>query len=161
MPSLELTHYLRLRGAGVPVEQASAQSTIPLTEAWLHEKSVEDGELAFITEEKNMEIAADQLRLYIERIERLEEEKRALADDIKDVYAEAKSNGFDKWAMREVVKLRKLEPHVRQERDALLDCYRDAVGLTPIEAAIRDLAKGGVTSIQVGDDEPIRLQPAA
>ena len=74
-------------------------------------------------------VAADQLRLFIERIERLEEEKKGIADDIKDVYAEAKANGFDTKTMRRVVALRKLETHTRQEMDALLETYRQALGL--------------------------------
>jgi uncharacterized protein (UPF0335 family) len=74
-------------------------------------------------------VAADQLRLFIERIERLEEEKKAMADDIRDVYAEAKANGYDTKTMRKVVALRKLETHVRQEADALLETYRAALGL--------------------------------
>ena len=74
-------------------------------------------------------VAAEQLRLFIERIERLEEEKKGIADDVKDVYAEAKSNGYDTKTMRKVVALRKMESHVRQEADALLDTYRNALGL--------------------------------
>ena len=74
-------------------------------------------------------VAADQLRLFIERIERLEEEKKGMADDVKDVYAEAKSNGYDNKTMRKIVALRRLEAHVRQEADALLDTYRNALGL--------------------------------
>jgi uncharacterized protein (UPF0335 family) len=74
-------------------------------------------------------VAADQLRLFIERIERLEEEKKGIADDIKDVYAEAKANGYDTKTMRRVVALRKLETHTRQEMDALLETYRSALGL--------------------------------
>ena len=74
-------------------------------------------------------VAADQLRLFIERIERLEEEKKGISDDIKDVYAEAKSNGYDTKTMRAVVRLRKLEAHTRQEMDALLEAYRSALGL--------------------------------
>ena len=74
-------------------------------------------------------VAADQLRLFIERIERLEEEKKGIADDVKDVYAEAKSTGFDTKTMRAIVRLRKLEAHTRQEMDALLDTYRTALGL--------------------------------
>ena len=74
-------------------------------------------------------VAADQLRLFIERIERLDEEKKAMADDIRDVYAEAKANGYDTKTMRKVVALRKLETHVRQEADALLETYRAALGL--------------------------------
>jgi uncharacterized protein (UPF0335 family) len=74
-------------------------------------------------------VAADQLRLFIERIERLEEEKKGIADDVKDVYAEAKANGYDTKTMRAIVRLRKLETHTRQEMDALLETYRSALGL--------------------------------
>ena len=74
-------------------------------------------------------VAADQLRLFIERIERLEEEKKGIADDVRDVYAEAKSNGYDTKTMRKLVALRRMETHVRQEADALLDTYRNALGL--------------------------------
>ena len=74
-------------------------------------------------------IAADQLRLLIERIERLEEEKRGIADDIKDVYAEAKSTGFDVKTIRTIVRLRKMEKHQIDEADALLDTYRVALGM--------------------------------
>jgi uncharacterized protein (UPF0335 family) len=74
-------------------------------------------------------ISAEQLRLFIERIERLEEEKKGIADDIKDVYAESKSTGFDVKTMRSIVKLRKMEKHHRDEADALLETYRNALGL--------------------------------
>lgn len=75
-------------------------------------------------------ISADQLRLLIERIERLEEEKRGLADDIKDVYAEAKSTGFDTKTIRAVVRLRRMEKHHREEAEALLETYKAALGLS-------------------------------
>jgi uncharacterized protein (UPF0335 family) len=74
-------------------------------------------------------VAADQLRLFIERIERLEEEKKGVADDVKDVYAEAKANGYDTKTMRAIVRLRKMEKHARDEADALLETYRNALGL--------------------------------
>ncbi|HYI43703.1 MAG TPA: DUF2312 domain-containing protein [Sphingomicrobium sp.] len=74
-------------------------------------------------------IAADELRLLIERIERLEEEKRAISDDIKDVFAEAKSRGYDTKAMKAVIRLRAMESHVRQEAEALLETYKAALGL--------------------------------
>ena len=74
-------------------------------------------------------IAADELRLLIERIERFEEEKKAMADDIRDVYAEAKARGYDPKTMRTVVRLRKMETHVRQEAEAILDTYKAALGL--------------------------------
>jgi uncharacterized protein (UPF0335 family) len=76
-----------------------------------------------------MNVAADQLRLYLERIERLEEEKRELLIDINSVYSEAKSNGFDVKIMRQIVKLRRMETHVRQEWEAVLETYKDALGL--------------------------------
>jgi uncharacterized protein (UPF0335 family) len=74
-------------------------------------------------------VAADQLRLFIERIERLEEEKKGMADDIRDVYNEAKSNGYDVKTMRTIVRLRKMEKHARDEAEALLETYKNALGL--------------------------------
>lgn len=74
-------------------------------------------------------VAADQLRLFIERIERLEEEKKGTADDIRDVYSEAKANGYDPKIMRLMVRLRKMETHVLQEQIALAETYADALGL--------------------------------
>lgn len=74
-------------------------------------------------------ISAEQLRLFIERIERLEEEKKGIADDIKDVYAEAKSTGFDTKTMRYIARLRKMEKHHRDEQDALQETYRNALGM--------------------------------
>lgn len=84
----------------------------------------------------NGNVAADELRLLVERIERLHEERQGIADDIKDVFAEAKSRGFDTKAMKQIMKLRKMEPHVRQEAEAILAVYLDALGMTPIESAI-------------------------
>lgn len=75
-------------------------------------------------------IAADQLRLFIERVERLEEEKKGMSDDIRDVYNEAKGQGYDTKTMRGIVKLRRMEKHARDEADALLEMYRDALGLS-------------------------------
>ena len=74
-------------------------------------------------------VSAEQMRQFIERIERLDEEKKGIADDIKDVYAEAKSTGFDTKTMRHIVRLRKMEKHHRDEADALLETYRNALGL--------------------------------
>ena len=74
-------------------------------------------------------VSAQQLLQFIERIERLEEEKRAFADDIKDVFAEAKSTGFDVKTMRAIVRLRKMEKHHRDEADALMETYRKALGM--------------------------------
>ena len=74
-------------------------------------------------------VSAEQLRQFIERIESLEEEKRGFADDIKDVYAEAKMTGFDTKTMRSIIRLRKMEKHHRDEADALMETYRTALGL--------------------------------
>ena len=73
--------------------------------------------------------AKDQLKAFVERVERLEEEKRALSDDIRDVYAEAKGNGFDVKALRTIVRLRKMEMSERQEQQAILDTYMHALGM--------------------------------
>ncbi len=73
--------------------------------------------------------ADDQLRLFLERIERLEEDKKGVADDIRDTYAEAKSQGYDPKVMRECIRLRKMEAHDRQEMELILDTYKAALGL--------------------------------
>ena len=75
------------------------------------------------------EATDDRLRLLIERIERLEEEKKAGADDIRDVYAEAKAIGYDARIMRQIVRLRKMKPDERSEQDTILDTYRAALGM--------------------------------
>ena len=74
-------------------------------------------------------VTAEQLRSYIERIERLEEEKAGLAADIKDVFAEAKGNGFDVKTMRQILKIRKMDASDRDEQEALLDLYMHALGM--------------------------------
>ena len=73
-------------------------------------------------------IAADRLRSIVERIERLEEEKKTIAGDIKEVYAEAKANGFDTKILRKVVRIRKQDRAKRMEEDAILDLYLSAIG---------------------------------
>ena len=79
--------------------------------------------------EQGHNAADDRLRLLIERVERLEEEKKGIADDVKDVYMEAKAVGYDPKIMREMVKLRKMKPDDRRERDMLLETYRIALGM--------------------------------
>lgn len=74
-------------------------------------------------------IAADRLRSVIERVERLEEERKALADDIKDIFSEAKSAGFDVGVIKQVIRLRKKEPAEIEEMESLLDLYRRALGM--------------------------------
>jgi uncharacterized protein (UPF0335 family) len=76
-------------------------------------------------------VAAQQLRAFVDRIERLEEEKKALADDIKEVYAEAKGNGFDTKILRKVIALRKRDLAERQEEETILDLYLQALGMKP------------------------------
>ena len=73
--------------------------------------------------------AKDQLKAFVERIERLEEEKKATADDIRDVYAEAKGNGFDPKILRMVVRLRKQDADERREQEAVLETYMHALGM--------------------------------
>ena len=74
-------------------------------------------------------IAADRLRSIIERVERLEEERKALADDIKDIFAEAKSAGFEVKVIRSIIRIRKQEPAEVEEQETLLDLYRRALGM--------------------------------
>ena len=82
-----------------------------------------------IQEEPATRFAKDQLKAFIERIERLEEEKKATADDIKDVYAEAKGNGYDVKALRTVVRMRKEDADERREHEAILETYLHALGM--------------------------------
>jgi uncharacterized protein (UPF0335 family) len=73
--------------------------------------------------------AKDQLKAFVERVERLEEEKKAIADDVRDVYAEAKANGYDVKALRTVVRLRKQDVNERKEQEAILETYLHALGM--------------------------------
>lgn len=86
----------------------------------------------------------DRLRLLIERVERLEEEKKGIADDIRDTYAEAKAVGYDARIMRQIVRLRKMKPDDRAEMEAILDTYKAALGMdyatTPLGSATLDRA---------------------
>lgn len=96
-------------------------------------------------------IGRDQLRAFVERIERLEEEKKAIADDVKEVYAEAKGTGFDTKVIRQIIRIRKQDPNERAEFEAILDLYMHSLGMVesfdsaadvdvrePIRAARRD-----------------------
>jgi len=74
-------------------------------------------------------VAQDQLRAFIDRIERMEAEKQAIADDIKEIYAEAKGNGFDTKVLRQIVRIRKQDAAERMEQEALLDLYMAALGM--------------------------------
>ena len=77
----------------------------------------------------SVDVTSERLKSFIERIERLEEEKKGIADDIKDVFAEAKGTGFDVKIMRQVLRLRKMEANDRQEQEELLDVYMRALGM--------------------------------
>jgi len=76
-------------------------------------------------------VSGDHLRSYIERIEKLEEEKKALSSDVRDVFAEAKGNGFDTKVMRQVLKLRKMNASERDEQEHMLDLYKRVLGMLP------------------------------
>ena len=77
----------------------------------------------------NTSVAADQLKQFIDRLERLEEEKAGIAGDIKDVYAEAKGNGFDTKVLRKIIAIRKRDYAERQEEEAILELYMQALGM--------------------------------
>ena len=82
-----------------------------------------------ITETTSQTVAAGQLRAFIERVERLEEEKKTIADDIKEVFAEMKGSGFDTKAVRTLIRLRKKDQAERQEEETILDLYKAALGM--------------------------------
>ena len=102
----------------LPVGGAKGQPTVPT-----------DQQEGLVTMVEIGGIAADRLRAFVERIEKLEEEKAALAADIKDVYAEAKGTGFDVKTLRQVVRLRKLDKSDRDEQEAMLDLYKRVLEL--------------------------------
>jgi uncharacterized protein (UPF0335 family) len=84
---------------------------------------------AAVTEEPATKLAKDQLKAIVERIERLEEEKKTISDDIRDVYAEAKGNGYDVKALRTIVRMRKQDANERQEQETILETYMQALGM--------------------------------
>jgi uncharacterized protein (UPF0335 family) len=86
-------------------------------------------------------IAGERLKSFIERIERLEEEKRTLADDIKEVYAEAKGSGFDTKIMRQVIRIRRMDKDDLDEQETLLDLYKRALGMLPENAPASEAAE--------------------
>lgn len=87
-----------------------------------------------MAEKTKTNFAKGQIKALVERIERLEEEKKTIAEDIKEVYAEAKGNGFDVKILRKVISLRKKEPAERMEEQSMLDLYLEALGMVPTEA---------------------------
>ena len=93
-------------------------------------------------------LARDHLRAFIERIERLEEEKATLMEDIREIYAEAKGTGFDPKIMRQVVRIRKIEPDQRQEQEYVLDTYLSALGM--LEQPGEDRERSAEVAEQIG-----------
>jgi len=85
--------------------------------------------------------AKDQLKAFVERVERLEEEKKAIADDIRDVYAEAKGSGFDIKVMRKIISMRKRDVSEREEEEAILDLYMQALGMIPGDRPMLEAAE--------------------
>lgn len=94
-----------------------------------------------MTEETKTTFAQGQLKSIIERIERLEEEKKTIAGDIKEVYAEAKANGFDTKILRKVIALRKKDADERDEEEAMLELYMMAIGMLPGEVEIVEIVE--------------------
>lgn len=92
--------------------------------------------------------AKDHLKSFVERIERLQEEKKCLADDIADVYAEAKGNGFDVKALRAVISLRKQDKDKRAEHEAILATYMQALGMLPPDEAPEEAAAAHVARVE-------------
>lgn len=82
-----------------------------------------------MSQDEAQTVAVTQLRAFIERIERLEEEKKTISDDIKQIYSEAKNSGFDTKAIRAIIRLRKKKDGERQEEEAMIDLYKDALGM--------------------------------
>jgi uncharacterized protein (UPF0335 family) len=111
--------------AGYPRRPAHAPMESPMP-ADIAEKTREDTKNG---DTKSGGIAADRLRSIVDRIERLEEERKALSSDIKDIYAEAKSAGFDVKVLRQIIRIRKQEPAEVEEQEALIDVYRRALGM--------------------------------
>jgi uncharacterized protein (UPF0335 family) len=95
----------------------------------MEESSMATGAAAQQEDQPATRFAKDHLKAFVERIERLEEEKKALADDIRDVYAEAKGTGFDVKALRTIVRLRKQDVDERKEHEAILETYMHALGM--------------------------------
>ncbi len=88
-----------------------------------------------LSEAPKPDSTAERLKSFVERIERLNEDRKGVSDDIKDVFAECKGHGFDLQIIRQVLRLRKMDANDRQEQEALLETYLSALGMTPLEQA--------------------------
>lgn len=113
----------------------------------------------------NSQVSKEQLRSIVERVERLEEEKKSLADDIRDVYGEAKNNGFDVKALRAVIRLRKQDAAERAEHEAILETYLHALGMladTPLgQSGLRRAVEAFGTPVELTEDERAKGYTAA
>ena len=115
-------------GTEIPINLNKVKEARETLKKAMGDKSDDRQAEAFSPEETGQTVAAGQLRAFIERIERLEEDKQAIADDIKEVYAEAKGNGYDVKVLRKVVALRKRDLDERKEEEAVMDLYLQCVG---------------------------------
>ena len=106
-------------------------------------------------------VAADQLRSIIERIERLHEEKAAISDDIKEIYAEAKSNGLDTKVIRQIVKERGQDPAALQEFETIVDLYKSAIGMIPATRDVHDAGEAINTSNNQETPQPSSFKGAS
>ena len=110
-------------------------------------------------------VAADHLKQFLERVERLEEEKREVAEQIKEVYAEAKGNGFDTKTLRKIVAIRKKDPSERSEEEAMIDLYLSALGMLPADDGDSPAPRPSKASPRITPRSPIpktkKRKPAA
>jgi uncharacterized protein (UPF0335 family) len=98
-------------------------------------------------------VAQDQLRAFVERIERVEEEKQMISDDLKQIYAEAKGNGFDTKVLRRIIRIRKQDHAERMEQEALLELYMAALGMTPLETAAERAEEKARSSLSAAESK--------
>ena len=116
-------------GTEIPINLNKVKEARETLKKAMGDKSDDRQAEAFSPEETGQTVAAGQLRAFIERIERLEEDKQAIADDIKEVFAEMKGTGFDVKAVRQIIRIRKKDQAERQEEEAILDLYMNALGM--------------------------------
>jgi uncharacterized protein (UPF0335 family) len=122
-------HALTVDDSSRDLRNGRALRNVAARSASREERSMPATAATAVKEAPATRFAKDQLRTIIERVERLEEEKKAIADDIRDVYAEAKGNGYDVKALRTVVRLRKQDKQEREEQEAILETYLQALGM--------------------------------
>ena len=129
-----LRTFLQERRSGADLADAANAAEMSLREAELHDQVEQVGGygdivVSLTVRGSNGAAAADMLRVFIERVEKLNEEKKGLQEDIKGIFQEAKGAGFDATAMRSVIKLREMDADARAEADSLIELYREALGV--------------------------------